>query len=49
LITDTSEQFFSKLGYVVTPREDVDPRIKQSVEFTYVCAISGVCMMKILK
>jgi amino-acid N-acetyltransferase len=49
LITDTAEQFFSKLGYVVTPREDVDPKIKQSVEFTYVCAISGVCMMKILK
>ena len=49
LITDTAEQFFSKLGYVVTPQEDIEPRIKQSVEFTYVCAISGVCMMKILK
>lgn len=49
LITDTAKQFFAKLSYVVIPRDHVDPKIKQSIEFTLVCATSGVCMVKTLK
>lgn len=49
LITDTAEQFFSELSFVTIPREDANPKIKQSLEFTVLCAKCGVCMVKTLK
>ncbi|MCW4052317.1 MAG: hypothetical protein NWE78_03775 [Candidatus Bathyarchaeota archaeon] len=49
LITETARRFFSLLGYVIVPQDDVDPKVKQSIEFTKVCATFGICMMKKLK
>ncbi len=46
LLTETAEHYFPKFGYVVIPREEADPKVKQSVEFTTVCADSGICMVK---
>lgn len=49
LITETARRFFSLLGYVTIPRDTVDAKVKQSIEYTKVCATSGICMMKNLK
>ena len=46
LVTDTAEQFFSGLNFVTISREDVDLRIKQSIEFTVLCTKRGVYMVK---
>ncbi|MFX1514656.1 MAG: GNAT family N-acetyltransferase [Promethearchaeota archaeon] len=37
LLTETAEHYFPKFGYVIIPREEADPKIKQSVEFTTLC------------
>ena len=44
LLTETAEKFFLKLGYRIIPREETDPRIKQSNEFTTICPSSPVMM-----
>ena len=49
LITETAEKFFLIQNYVAIPRGNVDPEIKQSVEFTHVCAASAVCMVRFLE
>ncbi len=49
LLTVTAEVFFSKLNYVVIPRENANPQVHQSIEFTSVCPASGICMKKTLK
>jgi len=49
LITETAEKFFSMLNYIAISREDVDPEIKQTAEFTHVCPTSGVCMVRFLE
>ena len=47
LLTDTAEKFFLKLGYLLISREETDPRVKQSIEFTTLCPSSPVMMKKI--
>ena len=49
LLTETAEKFFSKLSYVVIPREEADIKVKQSVEFISACPASATCMLKTLK
>lgn len=46
LLTETAEPFFLKQDYIVIPREEADPRVKKSIEFTSVCPDSAVCMIK---
>lgn len=47
LLTDTAEKFFLKLGYLLISREETDPKIKQSIEFTTLCTSSPVMMKEI--
>ncbi len=49
LLTETAKTFFSKLNYVIIPRESANPKIKQSIEFTSVCPASGICMKKTVR
>lgn len=48
LLTETAAAFFAHLGFTRVNREDVDPAVRQSVEFCDVCPASAVCMMKSL-
>ncbi|MBS0388554.1 MAG: GNAT family N-acetyltransferase [Proteobacteria bacterium] len=48
LLTQTAAPFFAKRGYVVTPREQVPVRVRQSSEFATLCPASAVCMSKAL-
>ena len=48
LLTETAEKFFSKLNYIVIPREEADDKVKQSVEFISLCPASATCMVKTL-
>ncbi|MFX0012960.1 MAG: arsenic resistance N-acetyltransferase ArsN2 [Promethearchaeota archaeon] len=48
LLTETAADFFSKLDYMIIPRDKADDRIKKSIEFTSACPASATCMMKIL-
>ncbi len=47
LLTETAEKFFLNLGYNYVPRDNVDPRIKQTIEFTTLCPSSPVMIKKI--
>ncbi|MHA1994975.1 MAG: arsenic resistance N-acetyltransferase ArsN2 [Candidatus Hodarchaeales archaeon] len=47
LLTETAENFFLNLGYSSIPRENVDPRIKQTIEFTTLCPASPVMIKKL--
>lgn len=49
LLTETAEKFFSKLNYIVIPREEADEKVKQSVEFISLCPASATCMVKTLR
>lgn len=49
LLTETAEEFFLGLNYIVIPRENADEKVKQSVEFTSACPASAVCMVKTTK
>ena len=49
LLTEGAEEFFSRLGYKTIPREQADPSVQQSLEFTTVCKDSGTCMEKDLE
>ncbi|MHA2202765.1 MAG: GNAT family N-acetyltransferase [Candidatus Hodarchaeales archaeon] len=42
LLTETAEKFFLKLGYKFISREDTDPKVKQSIEFTTFCPSAPV-------
>ncbi len=42
LLTETAEKLFLKLGYRIIPREETDPNVKQSIEFTTICTSSPV-------
>ena len=44
LLTETAGGFFPKFGFTKTTREDVEPAVKQSVEFTGACPESAVVM-----
>ena len=42
LLTETAEKFFLKLGFKMIPRDETDPKIRQSVEFTTLCSSAPV-------
>ena len=46
LLTTTADQFFSKLGYLVTDRTRVPISIQATEEFKSICPASAACMMK---
>ncbi len=46
LLTTTAEKFFTKLGFVVIPREDVPESVRKSEEFANICPASALCMKK---
>ncbi|MCB0113116.1 MAG: GNAT family N-acetyltransferase [Caldilineaceae bacterium] len=46
LLTETAANYFPRFGFARIPRADVDPAVKQSVEFTSACPQSAVVMEK---
>jgi amino-acid N-acetyltransferase len=44
LLTETAAGWFPRLGYVVVPRDEAQAAVGASIEFTLVCATSGVPM-----
>ena len=46
LLTETAEKFFPRFGFRVVSRAAVPPGVRQSVEFTTVCATSGTAMAR---
>jgi len=44
LLTTTAEKFFPRFGFREVAREDVDPAVRASVEFTTACPASAVAM-----
>jgi amino-acid N-acetyltransferase len=46
LLTETAQQFFSRLGYSVVDRRSVSNEVQQSAEFRSLCPVSAVCMTK---
>jgi len=48
LLTETASTFFSKLGFIQTPRSNVPDVVKQSVEFSTLCPESATVMTTLL-
>ena len=48
LITETAIDWFPRLGYVPVPREEAAAAVGESIEFTTVCATTGVPMRRVL-
>jgi len=48
LLTETAAGWFPRLGYHVVPREEARAAVGESIEFTMVCAVSGVPMRRTL-
>lgn len=46
LLTTTADGFFKKFGFEPIEREQVDPAIRQTAEFTRLCPCSAVVMLK---
>jgi amino-acid N-acetyltransferase len=46
LLTETAADWFPKLGYAVVDREEARAAVGESVEFTMVCATTGVPMRR---
>jgi amino-acid N-acetyltransferase len=46
LLTETAADYFPRFGFAPIAREDVDPAVKQSVEFTGACPASALVMVK---
>lgn len=46
LLTETAADFFPKFGFQPISREEVDPAVQQSVEFTSACPASAIVMAK---
>jgi amino-acid N-acetyltransferase len=44
LLTETAGSFFPKFGFQAITRDDVEPAVKQSVEFTTACPASALVM-----
>src|SRR6185503_12295305 len=44
LLTTTAADFFPRFGFRVVARGEVDPAVRQSVEFTTACPASAVAM-----
>ena len=48
LLTETAIDWFPRLGYVPVPREEAAAAVGESIEFTTVCATTGVPMRRVL-
>jgi amino-acid N-acetyltransferase len=48
ILTTTAEKFFARRGYVAQKREDADPAIRGTTEFTSACPASAVVMYRTL-
>lgn len=46
LLTETAAPFFSRLGYLQQPREQVTDAIRATTEFHSLCPASAICMHK---
>jgi amino-acid N-acetyltransferase len=46
LLTETAADWFPRLGYEVVDREEAREAVGQSIEFTMVCATTGVPMRR---
>lgn len=46
LLTETAVPFFSRLGYLQQPREQVTEAIRTTSEFRALCPASAICMHK---
>ena len=46
LLTETASDWFPRLGYEVVDREEARAAVGESVEFTMVCATTGVPMRR---
>lgn len=49
LLTTTASEFFSRLGYTNTAREDAPPSIKTTSQFSGLCPASSFFMRKRLR
>jgi amino-acid N-acetyltransferase len=48
LLTTTAERFFARRGYEVQSRDQVDPAIRTTTEFTSACPASAIVMRRVL-
>jgi amino-acid N-acetyltransferase len=48
LLTNTASDFFKANGYQVIHRDDFAEALKQTAQFSGLCPVSAVCMMKTL-
>jgi len=48
LLTMTAADFFTKIGYEVTQRDNLPAPIKETEEFKNLCPVSAVCLFKVL-
>lgn len=48
LLTETAADYFPRFGFAPIAREDVDPSVKKSVEFTSACPASALVMVKMI-
>jgi amino-acid N-acetyltransferase len=46
LLTTTAERFFATLGFESIPRDQVAPKVRESVEFTQACPVTAAVMVK---
>jgi len=46
LLTETAEAFFAARGFAVVPRDSLSPAVRASAEFTGLCPVSAVAMVK---
>lgn len=48
LLTNTAPEFFKSIGYQQIERNDFAEPLKQTTQFSGLCPVSAVCMMKLL-
>ena len=48
LLTMTAADFFSKIGYQVTRRDNLPAPIRKTEEFKNLCPVTAVCLFKVL-
>ncbi|HBL77779.1 MAG: hypothetical protein A2W90_02275 [Bacteroidetes bacterium GWF2_42_66] len=48
LLTTTATHFFERRGYRIVKREEFPDRIKETGQFSELCPVSAVCMIKTL-
>ena len=48
LLTNTAADFFKSIGYQTIQRDDFAEQLKQTSQFSGLCPISAICMMKVI-